>query len=241
MLDWGLRVLISRRFEVIGRLTYCCDYHTPTRHRHSGYSGIHKPHTSLKVLLTKPTVYCGSIERFTMDDPDSTYAPQSPDLSAYHSSYAAPEQHTPSSYYPQHPQSPYQPQHYLQYHHQQQQSAYNLNDQIPQHPQYQQHPSAMPIKNGRMKDEHEDGDWAPEAGSSSSTGRGRKSKKMKLGQEDYGAGGKLAPGVAEGIEVKTKFPVARIKRIMQADEDVGKVAQVTPTAVCELFSSDRPW
>lgn len=44
---------------------------------------------------------------------------------------------------------------------------------------------------------------------------------------------KPAPGVEEGIEVKTKFPVARIKRIMQADEDVGKVAQVTPTAVCE--------
>lgn len=35
-----------------------------------------------------------------------------------------------------------------------------------------------------------------------------------------------------GIEVRTKFPVARIKRIMQADEDVGKVAQVTPIAVC---------
>ena len=34
-----------------------------------------------------------------------------------------------------------------------------------------------------------------------------------------------------GIDVKTKFPVARIKRIMQADEDVGKVAQATPTAV----------
>ncbi|EXJ62138.1 hypothetical protein A1O7_02571 [Cladophialophora yegresii CBS 114405] len=41
-----------------------------------------------------------------------------------------------------------------------------------------------------------------------------------------------------GIEVRTKFPVARIKRIMQADEDVGKVAQATPTAVAkalELF------
>ena len=44
-----------------------------------------------------------------------------------------------------------------------------------------------------------------------------------------------APGVREGIEVRTKFPVARIKRIMQADEDVGKVAQVTPVAVCELI------
>lgn len=46
----------------------------------------------------------------------------------------------------------------------------------------------------------------------------------------------LAPGAAEGIEVKTKFPVARIKRIMQADEDVGKVAKVTPVAVCESIS-----
>jgi hypothetical protein len=36
---------------------------------------------------------------------------------------------------------------------------------------------------------------------------------------------------SHGIEVRTKFPVARIKRIMQADEDVGKVAQATPTAV----------
>ncbi len=44
----------------------------------------------------------------------------------------------------------------------------------------------------------------------------------------------------EGIEVKTKFPVARIKRIVQADEDVGKVAQVTPVVVCKLFSSPLP-
>lgn len=41
-----------------------------------------------------------------------------------------------------------------------------------------------------------------------------------------------------GIVLKTSFPVARIKRIMQADEDVGKVAQVTPHVVSralELF------
>lgn len=31
--------------------------------------------------------------------------------------------------------------------------------------------------------------------------------------------------------MKTKFPTARIKRIMQADEEVGKVAQQTPIAV----------
>jgi predicted transcriptional regulator len=38
------------------------------------------------------------------------------------------------------------------------------------------------------------------------------------------------------IDVRTKFPVARIKRIMQADEDVGKVAQATPTAVGKSLS-----
>ncbi len=36
----------------------------------------------------------------------------------------------------------------------------------------------------------------------------------------------------EPITIKNHFPVARIKRIMQADDDVGKVAQVTPVVVC---------
>lgn len=49
---------------------------------------------------------------------------------------------------------------------------------------------------------------------------------------------KPAPAPAN-VEVKTKFPVARIKRIMQADEDVGKVAQVTPIAVCKLPPSSQ--
>ncbi|KAK1831706.1 putative dna polymerase [Podospora conica] len=37
--------------------------------------------------------------------------------------------------------------------------------------------------------------------------------------------------VIEPSPVRTKFPTARIKRIMQADEEVGKVAQQTPIAV----------
>ena len=43
---------------------------------------------------------------------------------------------------------------------------------------------------------------------------------------------------AVNLDIKTRFPVARIKRIMQADEDIGKVAQATPTATAkalELF------
>ncbi|KAK0622894.1 hypothetical protein B0T14DRAFT_156134 [Immersiella caudata] len=47
-----------------------------------------------------------------------------------------------------------------------------------------------------------------------------------------GAAAQAAPAPAiEPSPVKTKFPTARIKRIMQADEEVGKVAQQTPIAV----------
>ena len=46
---------------------------------------------------------------------------------------------------------------------------------------------------------------------------------------------KPAPGEAEGIVVKTKFPIARIKRLIQSDDEVGKVAQTTPTGVGEFF------
>ncbi|KAL8806725.1 MAG: hypothetical protein Q9182_001122 [Xanthomendoza sp. 2 TL-2023] len=79
----------------------------------------------------------------------------------------------------------------------------------------------------------EDAEWTPETLPVKGS---RKGKNAKLKVEDDC--GKPAPGVEEGIKVATKFPVARIKRIMQADEDVGKVAQVTPTAVSkalELF------
>jgi len=41
-----------------------------------------------------------------------------------------------------------------------------------------------------------------------------------------------ASGGGTGSGWKSRFPVARIKKIMQADEDVGKVAQVTPVAIC---------
>ncbi|KAH7408709.1 DNA polymerase-like protein epsilon subunit C [Phaeosphaeria sp. MPI-PUGE-AT-0046c] len=52
------------------------------------------------------------------------------------------------------------------------------------------------------------------------------------------AGGSTLPPNVDNIIIKNHFPVARIKRIMQADDDVGKVAQVTPVVVSkalELF------
>lgn len=87
---------------------------------------------------------------------------------------------------------------------------------------------------GRTRNQFDDDDdFVPEPKSATKAGPGRK-RKPKVEEELCD---KLAPGVEEGIEVKTKFPVARIKRIMQADEDIGKVAQVTPTAVCKSLAS----
>jgi hypothetical protein len=49
-----------------------------------------------------------------------------------------------------------------------------------------------------------------------------------------GVGGADTPNI-DNITIKNHFPVARIKRIMQADDDVGKVAQVTPVVVCTYY------
>jgi len=35
----------------------------------------------------------------------------------------------------------------------------------------------------------------------------------------------------------TRFPAARIKKIMQADEDVGKIALAVPVLVCKFRKS----
>lgn len=40
-----------------------------------------------------------------------------------------------------------------------------------------------------------------------------------------------------GSAQAARFPVARLKKIIQADEDIGKVAAATPIAVCESGSS----
>ncbi|KAI4214711.1 MAG: hypothetical protein LQ351_002784 [Letrouitia transgressa] len=161
-----------------------------------------------------------------MADPDGDYAPQSPDLSAYHSS-SYDQQLPQHSYYPQQPQQTYQASHGQPTNY----GSYSYNSQItPQSAELYQQPT-MP-RNGQIKRRpEEDLEWAPDA---PGRGSGRKGKKPAV--EEFCD--KPAPGVEEGIKVSTKFPVARIKRIMQADEDVGKVAQVTPTAVSkalELF------
>ena len=81
----------------------------------------------------------------------------------------------------------------------------------------------------------QDADYIPDAPVAQRPARGKKTK-----LEDNGTGGADPPALPPGTEnivIKNHFPVARIKRIMQADDDVGKVAQVTPVVVCELNPS----
>lgn len=92
----------------------------------------------------------------------------------------------------------------------------------------------MPARRARNED---DDDFMPDAPSAKPP---RRSKRELNKQEScFDTNGKsLASDPTLGCQLKTSFPVARIKRIMQADEDVGKVAQVTPTVVSralELF------
>jgi hypothetical protein len=79
-----------------------------------------------------------------------------------------------------------------------------------------------------MKDE-DDHDYFPTQSAPRPASRPRRTKAEA---QDVGNG-----NTAGDVEVRTKFPVARIKRIMQADEDVGKVAQVTPVVVCTFHQS----
>lgn len=165
-----------------------------------------------------------------MDDPESTdssYAPRSPNLSAFeepeplhhqHQKYRGSISHPP-------PQSPFAPPPNFG-------GAYPTSAYLPPRNSNAQPATTMAA---HMKFEGEDGQhWSPLYATPQ-----LKTETMEPGDlMDASNGGmikpearELAPGVAEGIEVKTKFPAARIKRIMQADEDVGKVAQVTPHVV----------
>lgn len=100
------------------------------------------------------------------------------------------------------------------------------------HQPYQQ-PVIAPM--ARYKTEDED-DYMPDA---PNTKRPRREQQQpRAHASNGGPSNAQAADATLGVQLKTSFPVARIKRIMQADEDVGKVAQVTPHVVSralELF------
>lgn len=160
-----------------------------------------------------------------MQPADATWAPQSPDLSGDLTSSNAPTNETE---HPQHrgyrgsishqlphsppASSPAQPDKFLPsaVH---PTTAYRASASLPQH-------AFMP-RGVRAAESMQDADYMPDAPDKS---RGKR-------KEGNGAAATLPPG-ADDVNITVHFPVARIKRIMQADDDVGKVAQVTPVVVC---------
>ncbi|ELR10408.1 hypothetical protein VC83_00498 [Pseudogymnoascus destructans] len=158
---------------------------------------------------------------------NSSYQPPIPDLPPTHTfepprgQYTSPAYHAPTLPYSQ-AHSP--PQNYSRQSYSLPQQALTYQPPPPQPPQapHQQLHEQLHIKSETRDD--------------TMTGR--------VKRERVGAAPRISEdvkphlGASQGIEIKTKFPVARIKRIMQADEEVGKVAQVTPVAVSkalELF------
>ncbi|KAJ4337805.1 hypothetical protein N0V87_004358 [Didymella glomerata] len=147
---------------------------------------------------------------------DSSWAPQSPDLSSYHSADV---------------EEPVHPQHH----------GYrgSVSHAIPQDtpplsspsaqnksvPPYSYAPYTAPTQ---IK--MQDAEFIPDASLA---------PQMQMPEIGNGSsGGSMLPPNVDSIIIKNHFPVARIKRIMQADDDVGKVAQVTPVVVSkalELF------
>lgn len=190
----------------------------------------------------------------------SSYRPQSPDLSSY-----PPPSHDPSNttstYRPQSPdlsglgsasvQPPYDPlerNHFAE-------SAYRgpttsfAPTSIPPLSEPQPHPhfdNQLPPYNmpPRRAIKEEDDDYMPDAFAHHAQ-HTMQSQHHFMPHNGSAMGYPQAPIKDEaprdpthGVTLKTSFPVARIKRIMQADEDIGKVAQVTPHAVSralELF------
>lgn len=176
---------------------------------------------------------------------DATYAPQSPDLTSYYSADPEPihPQHQGYRGSISHTLAPFTPTDVAHSPFAQTkfgQAAGYFPQVLPQQRQPQPAPGAVagspggvgggvPVFNQGIfgkRESNGDGDeeWDSMAPST------RKKLKTEVKEEDEFDG-----GVGNGhsaVDVKTKFPVARIKRIMQSDEDVGKVAQVTPVVVC---------
>jgi hypothetical protein len=96
-------------------------------------------------------------------------------------------------------------------------------------------PSAAPMPRGvRSEESMHDADYAPDAalGLDAPVTAVQAPRGKAVKRDDNGT-----PAPAPDVSITVHFPVARIKRIMQADDDVGKVAQVTPVVVCECCSS----
>ncbi|TKA29873.1 hypothetical protein B0A50_03237 [Salinomyces thailandicus] len=177
------------------------------------------------------------MQHYRPQSPQLSYAPQSPDLTG------RPQSPDLSGLQPQQPS-------YNPFQQQQQQSrhggAFALNTGAPTYPtsapQEIYQPQYQPPGMEHVKEE--DTDYLPDAPPAKRP-RGRPPGSGRNQLASNGSQAMPQPTSTQpsadptlGVQLKTSFPVARIKRIMQADEDVGKVAQVTPHVVSralELF------
>lgn len=151
----------------------------------------------------------------------ASWAPQSPDLSTYYSA-------DPEPVHPQHQGYRGSVSHALPY------SPPGSSPRLAHHAapvSYPPNPGPPGPMPRRVKKENEvvmqDPDYLPDDQTEKSRG--------KRPQTNNGTAGDDSPTALpspDNMTIKNHFPVARIKRIMQADDDVGKVAQVTPVVVC---------
>ncbi|THY94687.1 histone-fold-containing protein [Aureobasidium pullulans] len=190
-----------------------------------------------------------------LQQPQQAYVQQTPVLPSFGSDQYQQQplqQHIPQTYPPQQPGytlAHHSPSQSFQSDPYQQQFAFGA--QQPAYPQqYSSYPE-MPVQtrnrgvrsaaevgsynydNGAVKEEETA--WEPQQPAAPTPARRGRKPKSEAGAAPPTPMKKMDTG---GVEVKTKFPTARIKRIMQADEDVGKVAQVTPVVMAkalELF------
>lgn len=168
-----------------------------------------------------------------MTDPDSSYRPRSPDFSSFHSATSPYRSQPPFLASPLGQRASYDASPFFStpYH-----SPHTTNSRIPQHyvqqTQHQSHDD-MSRRSARLSAA------AAAAQQQAPMQRLQADPQQQVAPMPAAAQAEepRKPRLWDGVEVKTKFPVARIKRIMQADEDVGKVAQVTPIAVCKYHSS----
>lgn len=189
-----------------------------------------------------------------LQQPQQAYVQQTPVLPSFGSDQYQQQplqQHIPQTYPPQQPGytlAHHSPSQSFQSDPYQQQFAFG--GQQPAYPQqYSSYPE-MPVQtrnrgvrsaaevgsynydNGAVKEEEPA--WEPQQPAAPTPARRGRKPKSEAGAAPPTPMRKMDTG---GVEVKTKFPTARIKRIMQADEDVGKVAQVTPVVMGKSMSS----
>jgi hypothetical protein len=151
--------------------------------------------------------------------------------------YHQPQQQHPQQYIP--PGMMAQQQQYQPYPQQQQQQSHYQQPQFLKHedndPDYNPHTAPAATPNKRIRRSKQEPSYSMPGNSAF----GAQPYAMnRPGMPAMPIKSEPLPDPTLGCQLRTTFPVARIKRLMQADEDIGKVAQVTPTVVSralELF------